>query len=210
MKVIVTASRKGGVGKTTISNHLAVEAERCNEGPVVIIDTDEQGNLADWWNARQAETPQFAQADIHHLGDTLAALRGAGIELVIIDTPPGMNEESKTTLQAILPHADLVLIPTRPSPHDLRAIGATIELVEQAGKRMVFVVNGAANRAKITGQAAIELSQYGTVAPAILMQRTDFATSQVDGRTAQEIDASSRSAEEVAKLWHYLSAQLKK
>ena len=83
-------------------------------------------------------------------------------------------------------------------------------MVEEAGKKMVFVVNGAANRAKITGQAAIELSQYGTVAPAILMHRTDFASSMVDGRTAQELDATSRSAEEVAKLWQYVSAQLRK
>lgn len=210
MKVIVTASRKGGVGKTTISGHLSVEAERCNDGPVVIIDTDEQGNLASWWNAREADTPRFAQANIHHLGDTLAELKTAGIKLVIIDTPPGMNEESKVTLQAILPHADLVLVPTRPSPHDLRAIGATIELVEQAGKRMVFVVNGAANRAKITGEAAIALSQHGTVAPAILMQRTGFASSMTDGRTVQETDAGSPSAKEVAELWQYLAAQLKK
>jgi len=210
MKVIVTASRKGGVGKTTISGHLSVEAERRGDGPVVIIDTDEQGNLASWWNAREASTPQFAQADIHHLGDTLAALRAAGTQLVIIDTPPGMNEESKTTLQAILPHADLVLVPTRPSPHDLRAIGATIELVEQAGKRMVFVVNGAANRAKITGEAAIALSQHGTVAPAILMQRTGFASSMTDGRTVQETDASGPSAKEITELWQYLSVQLKK
>lgn len=72
-------------------------------------------------------------------------------------------------------------IPTRPSPHDLRAVGSTVELVEAAGKRMVFVINGAAQRAKITGEAAIALSQHGTVAPVTLYQRTDYAASMIDG-----------------------------
>ena len=83
-------------------------------------------------------------------------------------------------------------------------------LVEACGKRMVFVVNGAAARAKITGEAAVALSQHGTVAPVTLFQRTDFASSMIDGRTAQEIDANSRSAAEIAQLWKYVSTQLRK
>jgi chromosome partitioning protein len=75
---------------------------------------------------------------------------------------------------------------------------------------MVVVINGAAQRAKITGEAAIALSQHGTVAPVTLYQRTDFAASMIDGRTAQEIDPTSRSAGEVAELWSYVSAQIHK
>jgi chromosome partitioning protein len=43
-----------------------------------------------------------------------------------------------------------------------------------------------------------------------LYQRTDFAASMIDGRTAQEIDPTSRSAGEVAELWSYVSAQIHK
>jgi chromosome partitioning protein len=75
---------------------------------------------------------------------------------------------------------------------------------------MVFVINGAAPRAKITGEAAVALSQHGTVAPVTLYQRTNFAASMIDGRSAQEIDPASRSASEVAELWNYVSAQLRK
>ena len=32
--------------------------------------------------------------------------------------------------------ADLVLIPTRPSPHDLRAVGSTVALVEEPGEAL--------------------------------------------------------------------------
>ena len=45
MDVLVLASQKGGAGKTTLSRHLAVEAERAGEGPVVLIDADPQGGL---------------------------------------------------------------------------------------------------------------------------------------------------------------------
>ncbi len=34
VRVVVFASQKGGSGKTTLSGHIAVEAERAGDGPV--------------------------------------------------------------------------------------------------------------------------------------------------------------------------------
>jgi chromosome partitioning protein len=206
MRTIVVASQKGGVGKTTIAGHLGVMAEQSKEGPVALIDTDPQGSLASWWNERINEAPLFAQVEISKLPEHLQALAKGGIKLAIIDTPPSVTD----MIQQVLRTADLVLIPTRPSPHDLRAVGSTVELVENAGKRMIFVINGAAPRARIAGEAAVALSQHGTVAPVTLYQRTDFASSMIDGRTVQEIDPKGRSAEEIGLLWKYVSTQLRK
>ena len=206
MRTIVVASQKGGVGKTTIAGHLGVMAEQSKEGPVALIDTDPQGSLASWWNERTNEAPLFARVEIGKLTEHLQALAKGGIKLAIIDTPPSVTE----MIQQVLRTADLVLIPTRPSPHDLRAVGSTVELVENAGKRMIFVINGAAPRARIAGEAAVALSQHGTVAPVTLYQRTDFASSMIDGRTVQELDPASKSAGEVAELWSYVDKQLRK
>lgn len=204
MKTIVIASQKGGAGKTTFAANLGVEADRCGHGPVVLIDTDEQGSLADWWNARGAATPLFVSATPHNLGDKLKALEASGAKLVIIDTPP----QATATIQSVISHADLVLIPTRPSPLDLRAVGRTVSLADAERKRMVFAINGAANRAKITGQAAVALSQHGTVAPVTLYQRTIYAGAMVDGRTPVELEPGSEAAAEIQDLWKYVLVQL--
>ena len=75
---------------------------------------------------------------------------------------------------------------------------------------MLFVVNGATPKAKITYEAAVALSQHGTVAPVTLHHRTDFAASMIDGRTVMEVDPNGRSAREVIELWDYISDRLEK
>ena len=121
MHVLVLASQKGGAGKTTLAAHLAVAAEAAGDGPTVLIDTDPQGSMSAWWNVREAETPALAPTTIALLPEKLAALAAAGYRLAVVDTPPAITE----AIGAVVRSADLVLIPTRPSPHDLRAVGST-------------------------------------------------------------------------------------
>ena len=184
MRVLAMASQKGGSGKTTLSGHLAVQAQLSGAGPVCLIDIDPQGSLADWWNEREAEMPAFAQTTVARLASDLEVLRQQGFRLAVIDTPPAIT----MAIQSVIAVAELIVIPTRPSPHDLRAVGATVDLCDRAGKPLIFVVNAATPKAKITYEAAVALSQHGTVAPVTLHHRTDFAASMIDGRTVMEID----------------------
>jgi chromosome partitioning protein len=204
MNVIVLASQKGGAGKTTLAAHLAVVAEAAGDGPAVLIDTDPQGSLSAWWNVRKAETPKLAPITIAELPEKLQLLQGAGYNVVVIDTPPAITE----AISAVVSSADLVLIPTRPSPHDLRAVGSTVALVQAAGKPFVFAVTQAKPNTRLTVQAMAALSEHGKVAPAIIHDRVDYAGSMIDGRTVQEIDAKGRSAIEMAELWAFLKAQM--
>lgn len=204
MKVLAFASQKGGSGKTTIAAHLAVEAERAGDGPVALMDADPQGSLSDWWNERQVEHPLFCQTSIARLAEHLEEMRGKGIKMLFIDTPPAIT----STIGHVINVADLVVIPTRPSPHDLRAAGATVDIAERLEKPMVFVINGAHPRARITTEAAISLSQHGPVAEVVVHQRTDYAASMIDGRTVMEISTRSRSPREMANLWSYIRSRL--
>src|SRR5690348_15475105 len=204
MRVLALSSQKGGSGKTTLSGHLAVQAELSGHGPVCLIDIDPQGSLADWWNEREAEMPAFAQTTVARLASDLEILRQQGFKLAVIDTPPAIT----MAIQSVIAVAELIVIPTRPSPHDLRAVGATVDLCDRAGKPLIFVVNAATQRARITGEAAVALSQHGTVAPVTVHHRVDFAASMVDGRTVGEVAAESASAKEIQKLWTYVQGRL--
>ncbi|WP_321389273.1 ParA family protein [Emcibacter sp.] len=206
MRVLAFTSQKGGSGKTTLSGHVAVQAELAGEGPVVLVDTDPQGSLTEWWNEREAPTPAFAQTNVSRLITDLDELRSQGFKLAIIDTPPAIT----LAIQSVIAVSDLIVIPTRPSPHDLRAAGGTVELADRTDKPFMFVINGASPRARITSDAAIALSQHGTVAPVTLHQRTDYASSMIDGRTVMETNPESKSAKEIADLWDYISDRLEK
>ncbi|MDE2181483.1 MAG: ParA family protein [Alphaproteobacteria bacterium] len=204
MYTIVTASQKGGSGKTTLSGHLAVEADRAGAGPVALIDTDPQGSLAQWWNARAQPTPHFVKVGLLDLGEALTHLRKAGFRLAVIDTPPAIT----ASISHVVGFADLVIIPTRPSPHDLRAVGATVDIAERHEKPVIFVLNGATARARITGESAVALSQHGTVSPVTIHHRVDFAASMIDGRTVGEVVPNSSSAREITQLWLYVQGKL--
>ncbi len=206
MRVLAVASQKGGSGKTTLSGHLAVQAERVGCGPVVMIDIDPQGSLADWWNERTTDLPAFAQTLVARLAADLETLRAHGFKLAVIDTPPAIT----MAIQSVIAVAELIVVPTRPSPHDLRAVGATVDLCARAGKPLVFVVNAATPGTRVTTEATMALSQHGTVAPVIVHHRVDFASSMIDGRTVMELDPDSKSSAEIAQLWTYLHDRLEK
>lgn len=152
---------------------------------------------------REAQAPALAPATTAELPEKLTALAAAGYAIAIVDTPPAITE----AIAAVVRSADLVLVPTRPSPHDLRAGGSTVELVRMAGKPLIFAVAQAKPNARLTVQAVAALSEHGVVAPAIVHDRVDYARSMIDGRTVQETDQKGRSAAEVADLWCFVKAQ---
>jgi chromosome partitioning protein len=202
----VFASQKGGSGKTTLSGHVAVQAQLSGAGPVAVIDTDPQRSLAQWRYAREDNQIILKVSDVENIENDIAELKLLGAAIIVIDTPPAAT----SAIGEVVRHADLVCIPTRPSPHDLRAVGATIDIVESHRRPMIFVLNSAAPRAKITSEAALALSQHGTVAPAIVHNRVDFAASMTDGRTVMEVDEGTRSAQEIKALWDYIEQRLDK
>jgi chromosome partitioning protein len=206
MQIIAIASQKGGSGKTTLAGHIAVAAQDAGAGPVVLIDIDPQGSLTDWWNMRQTTTPLFARASASRLAAGIDKIRELGVGLLIIDTPPAITDAIVDAIAL----ADFVLVPARPSPHDLRAAGATVEIIERLKKPMAFVVNAATPRARITAEAIEALAQHGPLAPVIIHQRTSFAASMIDGRTVMEITGDERSAAEIRELWTYVAGRLAK
>jgi chromosome partitioning protein len=73
---------------------------------------------------------------------------------------------------------------------------------------MIFIVNRTRARTRLTADAAIALSQHGTVAPIMIEDRQDFRAAMIDGRTASELDPHSKAATEIASLWSYLAERI--
>ena len=204
MQVVVLASAKGGSSKTTLAAHLGVAAELDGAGPVALCDLDPQGSLSAWWNTREAETPAFSPATIAELPARLAALAEAGFPLVILDTPPAMTP----AIRAVVECASFVLIPVRPSPHDLRSVGATVAIVRETKRPFAFAVTQAKPNAGLTPQAVAALSEHGRVAPSLMNDRVSYAASMIDGRTVLETDARGPGATEMKALWQFVKARL--
>ncbi len=204
MRVVTFACQKGAAGKTTLVGHVGVQAELAGAGPVVLLDTDQQGALAEWWNARQPERPAFAHTFIEQIGDDIARLDELGFALCLIDSQSAVS----AAVEQVIAVADLVVIPCRPSPHDLRAVTKTIEMVDNLGKPKIFVLNGATPGDTLTADAATVLSEAGAVCPVHIHNDPEFADSMFGGLTVMEAAPDSGPAKEIVELWAHLAGAL--
>ena len=202
MKTILIAAQKGGSGKTTLTRNLAVAAVE-NGRNVLCLDLDPQGSLRGWWESREADSPSMLDRD--PLPDVLRTTLDAARErfdLCIIDTPPAASEWLTEALAA----ADLVLIPVRPSPDDLRAVGTTLAAVNGSDMPFAFVMSQTP-RARITEEAARVLAQHGRVAPVNIAQRVSYAETGATGQGVTET-RDKKAGAEIAALWHYVKGIL--
>ncbi len=203
MQTIVIAGQKGGSGKTTVTVHLAVAAERAGHGPTVVIDTDPQKTLTTWWRARESDIPKLAQVSVRDLPAKLEALEEElGFAYCFIDTAPALSAQNRQVLGL----ADLVVIPARPSPADLWVIGRTLDLVGDTP--FVFALTQAKSTARITMQSIDALSEHGHVLGSVIHDRVDYAAAMTDGRTAIELRPRGPAALESVDLWRLAKERL--
>ena len=205
MQTIVINSQKGGSGKTTLCAHLSVEAERTGDGPVFLIDTDPQGTLTTWHEKRTVELPRRFEMPFDGIAQSLKLLlREHKAAFCFIDTAPSRTNETATLFK----FADLVLVPIRPSPSDLWAASATVNLLKRNHVPFLFILNQVKANATITAQAAAVLSHHGPVAETFIGDRVPYASAMTDGRTALELTPKGPVATETAALWRNIQACL--
>jgi chromosome partitioning protein len=135
MKTISIVHKKGGAGKTTLAYMLASGA--LNLGlKVHLIDGDRNLQLANWkhrfeeynWEIERPQWPhnlthENLHGSIDGLYEALDKAERNGIDLTIIDTRPGSNEDTEDIAYA----ADLILIPLRANPADYELAKSTYD-----------------------------------------------------------------------------------
>jgi chromosome partitioning protein len=198
MQTILIFSGKGGSSKSTLTRELAV-AGALGGRKVAIVDLDPQAGLTGWYGRRAAETPIMVTLSAGH---SVAALQGAGIDELIIDLPPGIP----TYVAKLIPQADVVLVPCRPSPDDLAAVGAVAEALTEHPK-WAFVLTQTLHRSRLTDGALRQLAALGRVAPVSLGARQDYPLAAIEGMAAVEFPGT-KGATEATQLRAYVNTML--
>ncbi|UXN02174.1 ParA family protein (plasmid) [Xanthomonas hortorum pv. pelargonii] len=97
---------------------------------VALADTDPQGSAKSWAETRSDSALEVVAITSANVGAAVAAAAEEGYDLLIVDTPP----HASAGIAAALEHADLALMPIRPSLLDLTAAPASIRLLQASGK----------------------------------------------------------------------------
>lgn len=204
MKVLVLLSQKGGSGKSTIATHLAVAAKRQGQA-VTLLDLDQQGSAAKWSQRRGGGSPPVAVGLANRATSLVQKAKDSGSDLVIVDTAGHADAGNLHILQL----ADLILIPCRPSAADLDAIEQTISLCQFAThSKSAVILNAAPVQGSLAEQAREAIAERIAVCPVVLHQRQAYSRAWIDGRSVEELDKSSRAAEEIRGLWRWCKGQL--
>ena len=139
MKVIALVGQKGGCGKTTIAENLAVEAT-LRKKTTVLVDLDSQPTAAGWGDRRKVEGLVVISAQVARLKMVLEKAKKEHADFVVIDTPPRMADATVEAARL----ADLVLIPLRPLINDIETLPALKSILKLTGaKKSVVVINAA-------------------------------------------------------------------
>jgi chromosome partitioning protein len=204
VQIFSLISQKGGAGKSTLARQLAVLAGEA--GPSVIIDRDPQETSTKWWQRRQALHPPPKRPDLLDLdgSDLTTAMRTLRKQhgVVFVDTRPAVADPEAEAARV----ADLVIVPVRPSPDDLEAVGETLKILRRLEKRAVVIVNAAKNEVRAR-DARAALSRYPVpVCPTHLGDRAVYLDAALEGRGIGEMrGAGARDAHaELGAVWTWI------
>ena len=110
MKTLAVVSHKGGTGKSTLSIHLAVQAQ--SEGrDTLLVDLDKKSStVAEWASIRTDKQPLVVTAEVSDITELHQQAIDEGFDLLILDCPPYLNDET----DQITKLADFTILPTSP------------------------------------------------------------------------------------------------
>jgi len=206
MHIIAVAAQKGGVGKSTLAQCLAIEGLKAGRR-TAIIDMDPQQSVAKWGIRRTAKgipVPAVVAAGENPVKAVVAELKAHGAVLIIIDTPPLVTPQ----LNAALELATGVVMVTRPNPMDLDALletWAIVNRLKRNGAAVITQAPPAAQRARAIKLARDMLEKAGIpTCPNALSYTVSYPYAQAEALALQEREPTSKARAELAEVYGWL------
>ncbi len=127
MKTIAFISHKGGVGKSTLAIHLAVQAKQQGQ-ETLLVDLDSISCTAsEWAGIRDLQQPLVVTADLSDVPELHAQAKDESFDLLILDCPPYLTDDT-LTISSI---ADFNLLAVAPRFSELQSLSKYIDLIDQ-------------------------------------------------------------------------------
>jgi chromosome partitioning protein len=203
MHVVCLVSLKGGAGKSTVVQSLAVCASQ-HDQQTLIVELDPQGSLKNWSKRRQADQPEVYQTLPQSLPEVLDDARQRGVRWVFVDTPGHESAAARAAMAA----ADLILIPCKiQSMKDFDAALLTINDAQQADKPAYVVMSQVPpNAQKLVRKRQLQMQERYNIAvlSRYLSRRADFEYCDERGLSAAELNPKGVAAEEISRLYDLL------
>lgn len=205
MHTICMLSLKGGAGKSTVVQSLAVCATQHRQ-KTLVIELDPQGSLKNWSKRRAAEEPRVHQTLPQSLGDVIAEARENDVNWVFLDTPG----HDTSTAAAAAAHADLIIIPCKiQSMKDFDSVMLTLAEANRVKKPAYVLMNQVPpNAPKFIRQKQVEIQREYEIAVLSkhLSRRADFEYCDAKGLSAAEYNPKGAAAEEIERLYTLLQS----
>ncbi|HCP80515.1 MAG TPA: phosphopantetheine--protein transferase [Octadecabacter sp.] len=205
MKVVSLIAQKGGVGKTTLSTCLAVQAVQDGKR-VLVVDLDPQATASFWSDIRKKpDDPAVMSIQPVRLPAVLKAAEDAGTDIVIIDGAAVSKEVAYSAAEV----ADLVLIPFKAAVFDINSVAQTVQTVKQVGSKFALVLTFVPPQGKETDEAMGIAEQLGSnFCPVLIGNRKAYFRAQSTGLAVQEFEPDGKAADEINALYTYMADQL--
>ncbi|MGC1953034.1 MAG: ParA family protein [Gammaproteobacteria bacterium] len=206
MRVISLIQQKGGVGKTTISVHLAHELKAMEPNKrVVVADADPQASATKWVQRGRANGYNGVDVVAVATDGTGKGLREELLrtkaDIVVLDLPPSIEAVS---LRGAL-YADLMLVPVGASALDLESADKALEVCEEAiqldAKKSFLLVPSKVDRRTSAGRELRDaLGKRGPIAGTSIHLRVDYADAATMGCGVGEYAPDSDAHKEMRML----------
>lgn len=209
-KLLTISSSKGGSTKTTTARNLAVAAAHHGLN-VCTVNLDAQPTLTAWARARKnvPGAPTIEHRVIAARGsmpEIQTLVKDGGYDVVIVDTPPGV-ESHPVELRMLIRDSDLVVLTTQQASADLDSVVEWAKTVRREGAPFTFLLGRTARQQRNFDDAKSRLNVAGDLCPFDVRSAASVDDTDKLGIGNMEIKGD-RCGVDFVGAWGYISKKL--